>query len=110
MTEVRYKHKSKSFELTVTGHAEFSQNKEPDIVCSAISALSHTLASMIEELSEKRVFRRIPIVKIESGNVVIKVRAQNDIEEQIKNYFELTAYGLKLIALEYPKNVSFEKI
>ena len=109
MTEIRYKHKSKSFELTVTGHAEFSQNKEPDIVCSAISALVSTLASKITELEKNNIFLKAPTVEIKTGNVTIKVTVSKGAEKQVRNYFDLITHGLKLIALEYPENVRFIK-
>lgn len=109
MTEIKYRHKSKSFELTVTGHAEYSKNKEPDIVCSAISALVSTLGSKISELEEKNVFQMCPKIILESGNAVIKARVRETAKSKVQNYFELTAHGLELIALEYPENVSFEK-
>ena len=109
MTEIKYTHKSNSFEHAVKGHAEISQNKEPDIVCSAISALVSTLASKITELEKDNIFLKAPTVELKTGNVTIKATVSKGAEKQVLNYFDLITHGLHLIALEYPENARFIK-
>lgn len=50
MTEVSLYRDEKETILTISGHAEYAQDGE-DIVCSACSVLSGTIATMIDDMN-----------------------------------------------------------
>ena len=89
MTVVELKKDGKRRELTITGHAEHSR---PDIVCSAVSVLTYTLAAGLTNAD----------FKTYSGyaRICIDDTGQED-EVVIKTIMK----GFALLAEEYPQNV-----
>lgn len=82
--------------LTATGHAESAPRGE-DLVCAGISTLLCTLAAQLQQADEEKSF-----VHIEPGFAVLYALPT----AQARGAFSFVETGLKLLAAQYPQNVS----
>lgn len=86
------------WELRVSGHAGTAPYGR-DLVCAAVTALVCALAKYVseQELEES------PTLRLESGDAEITARGKD-----LAPAFETVCAGLKLLAKEYPENMSWE--
>lgn len=102
--------KKKQLSLHVKGHAEFD-NAGQDIVCSAVSILTYTLAQNVKVHNTRGLCKDNPMIKFGKGDAVITCRAKDD-----KSFAELlgaylyTQTGYDLLAHNYPKYVKLKMI
>lgn len=82
--------------LTITGHARYAPTGQ-DIVCAAVSALSYTLITSIEELTEDRIEYTFC-----SGDLFLTHRTLSDKASLLVESFFV---GVKNIADSYPGTI-----
>ena len=97
MITITYDIKSNRYCINVNGHAGY--NPGNDIVCSACSMLTLTLAETIRARKYKHKY------DIASGSTRITVYSNNDNNTSIESMFDMAIRGYKMLAREYPNNV-----
>lgn len=96
--------KPNTMELEINGHASHGKKGE-DIVCSAVSTLFYTLAETLYQSTE--MLSAMPIVKTEDGVGYIWSNAKPPYEGNVQMMYMTVLNGLRMVAENYPKNVSF---
>lgn len=107
MVEIKFSEKPEKhmLGLTLHGHSGFADFGE-DIVCSAVSILLYALAESIET-REDIAFCYDPIIKLDSGDAAIIVKAvDEDSYKTTKVLFDMAYEGYRLLAGNYPKYVN----
>ena len=91
--------------LEVNGHAGYAEVGK-DIVCSAVSILTYTLAHIFTEMERNERLREPVTIKMDSGNTVIHALF-NDIYSFGKACHSLNVIveGYRLLAIRYPEYV-----
>lgn len=84
-------------ELTITGHAGYSDHGN-DIVCAGVSAIVFTLLGFLDNHPED--IGRIG-AKVQSGNVHVRCVGG----EKTSTAFDMAVIGLQQISMKYPENV-----
>ena len=92
----------KDYEIVVEGHAGHSA-KGTDIVCAAASILFYTLAEALER-------RGIEVEADDVENKFIRANPCREFTFDADVVFETVCTGYKLLAEQYPENVSYEDI
>lgn len=100
MTNVRLVEDKNRIQLTVRGHANYSEGD--DIVCSACSTLATTLATIISNLDIDAV------VEVSSGDVTISI-LKRDATSELMHYIYFAMEGFTLLSESYPENVNLEE-
>lgn len=101
MTEVSLYRDEKETILTISGHAEYAQDGD-DIVCSACSVLSGTIATMIDDMDigADIVFKEgLTRICIEND------RADYFNKMRIVCALDFVMMGFSMLEEEYPSNV-----
>ena len=107
MTTVYYD--DRNLILTAKGHAGYAKNKEPDIVCSAVSMLLFTLAENLLKLPETT--QKIPPkIRFDSGDVKISFYAHREYYKEVKKMFDFILTGFRLLEHRYPENIKVKEI
>ena len=102
---INIKFKPETLELEIKGHAEHSEKGE-DIVCSAISTLFYTLG---ETLNQSISMQEQPIeFKDEDGKGYLRSYPKREYEGNIACIYRTILIGMELVAVNYPKNVTFK--
>ncbi len=105
MVSVTYKedHENKVVTLQVSGHS----GKSPighDIVCSAISILTYTVASIFKAMSDD--FDEPPLIRMEKGDAEISaVCKDEDSYGEALRVLLFAKTGYRLLQASYPENV-----
>ena len=89
--------------LTLKGHANRDEHGR-DIVCSAATMLTMTLARAVEELDGKGYLDSYT-VRLETGDAEIVCAGEKTY--LYKLMFDMIALGFGMLAEEYPENISF---
>lgn len=104
MTTIKYTHKDGTFRYEAKGHAEYAKAGEPDIVCSAVSAMNCLLAELVQRAQHTEP----PEISVEPGKVRIACTPRNFERMRLHIQFEAVLLGLQMIAEEYPDYVRVE--
>jgi len=89
-----------TYRLEAEGHADYSKNKEPDIVCASVSTLFYTLANFLELIGAE------DLSGSDDGDFFVECNAVRS-DETVHTAFRMTVFGLTLLQEEYPDNISF---
>lgn len=93
--------------LKVEGHA--GQNKKGhDIVCSAASILTYTIAQYLNFIHERGGLQKKPRIKIEDGDALIVAKPTEEYEGEVLNAFFVAEVGYSLLAQNYPQFVELK--
>lgn len=92
--------------LSVDGHAG-AGNFGEDIVCSACSILSYTLAQTLLLMKTEGRLRKKPRVDIKEGKAKIVAEPKAEALSEILSYFYMTYVGFCLLHENYPQFVDF---
>ena len=98
MITVNYSFEEETHELSIRGHAGYSDCGN-DIVCAAVSAIAYTLLGMLENNSDH-------IDSLDTIENVGDVSIFCEGDEKIANAFEMAIIGLAQIANQYPDNIT----
>lgn len=85
--------------VTVQGHAGSSEEGH-DLVCSAVSALTYTLAENVNGLGG---LAQDVVIRLEPGNAEIGCRAEPEYKAVVQLIFDTVVTGFQLIAGKYPQ-------
>lgn len=91
-----------NYTLRSTGHAGFAEEGK-DIVCSAVSAITVTLAQRIEDLSQTECDGNV-YTEIEPGKAFIYCQCPRG-NAKVREAFEFAELGLRMISAQYPEHV-----
>ena len=107
MIDIQYKisNKHTTHEVSVKGHAQ-SGAEGHDILCASVSALFYTLLTNAMRL-EGWGKGKILSYRHEKGDGYIQFKALNQGKANANIVFETICEGFKMLAEEYPKNISF---
>jgi uncharacterized protein YsxB (DUF464 family) len=101
MTRVTYQTKGNKLSVSIQGHAEYTEEPDKDIVCSAISALATTLGNAVDNLGA------VVELKITPGDVVIVASAKNGTKyNELLLIYEVIVAGLQMLEMQYPENIN----
>ena len=89
------------YRLEAQGHADYSKNGEPDIVCAGISAFFYTLANFLELIGAD------DLSGSDEEDFYVECRAMRS-DETVHTAFRMTVFGLMLMQEQYPDNINFE--
>ena len=93
--------------LDVEGHAGYAEEGK-DIVCAGVSILTYALARALEEAEQRG--RCEYKAKIEGDRALIWANATMGSLNEIKAYFRFAVNGLKMLAEQYPGNVTVKEV
>ena len=92
--------------LKVKGHS-MSAESGRDIICSAASMLTNTLAQSMLNMYSQKWLRKKPNIKLEEGNAEVIVKPKKEYENEVKFAFDIIATGFQLLSATYPQFVKF---
>lgn len=95
--------------LTARGHAGAGVAGK-DIVCSAVTILIRTLASVVTDMHEIHMLARPPTIDLDSGTAVVACRLNSSLGyAEAKVRYDTVYKGLCLLAETFPKHVKIIK-
>ena len=93
--------------LKVEGHAG-QANKGHDIVCSAASILTYTIAQYLQYVNDQGGLQKPPCIAIKDGDALIVAKPTKDFEGEVLNAFFVAEVGFSLLAQNYPQYVELK--
>lgn len=105
MIEITFK--PENLAISVTGHAGAAE-KGKDIVCSAVSILSYTLAQTLADSADA--LEEAPVIEMEDGNGFVSCKPKEGYSGAIQQTYRTILTGFELVAQEYKDYVSFAVI
>ena len=108
MISIKFKESKNSFRIDIEGHAnsEFAKVGE-DGVCAAISILSCTLASAVENAETAGMLTDEAVIKLDSGVGRVSCRVDRKYHATMKLIYESYVLGYMLMAKNFPNEVNF---
>lgn len=91
--------------VSISGHA-FSGEAGHDLVCAGVSALAYTLAANVGNMEDQGQAEDVKI-KLEKGSGTIRCRAVEGCEDMVRRIFEAVCVGFEVMAINFPKNISY---
>ena len=88
---------SKNLDLTVQGHAGYAEPGK-DIVCSAVSILTSTLAFLLARNEFENCFEP----ELSAFRAVVP---NEGVKKRYRPYFEFVMEGLRMLQAAYPENI-----
>ena len=93
--------------LEVKGHSGYAEIGK-DIVCSAVSILTYTVAQLILEMNSYGKLAKPPTVRLCEGDSVIEAECKNsEAIQEVKNIMYFAEAGYSLLQNSYPEYVKF---
>ena len=96
--------KSKAIIMQVKGHAG-QDDKGHDIVCSAASILTYTVAQYLTYVHKQNGLLKEPHIDIKDGDATIVAKPIEKYEGEVLNAFFVAEVGYSLLAHNYPQYV-----
>ena len=96
--------KPNTYELEINGHAGHGK-KGKDIVCSAVSCLFYTLGENLYE--NVHLLEEAPLMDDDDGRGYISSIPKEGCYEKVALIYSVIANGMKIVADNYPKHVTF---
>ena len=90
--------------LKVEGHAG-QDNKGKDIVCSAASILTYTIAQYLQYVQAQGGLQKEPHIELNDGDAIIMAKPTEEYEGEVLNAFFVVEVGFSLLAQNYPQYV-----
>ena len=110
MIKVKFKEKNGELVVSIKGHA-MSAEAGKDLICSAASILSYTLAQSVIRNEKLGCFKENPEIRMESGDFYIRClpKTESDLAiSKIYESFQTILDGYRLLAENFPNNISLE--
>ena len=95
---------NESIILKVEGHAG-QDVKGHDIVCSAASILTYTIAQYLQYIYDRGGLQKKPHIVINDGDALIVAKPKSEYEAEVLNAFFVAEVGYSLLAQNYPQYV-----
>ena len=93
--------------MRVEGHAG-QNDKGKDIVCSAASILTYTVAQYLKYVHNRGGLKKKPHITIDDGEAVIIAKPPEEYEGEVLNAFFVAEVGYSLLAENYPQYVEIK--
>ena len=93
--------------LKVNGHAGQAE-KGHDIVCSAASILTYTIAQYLKYVDKQIGLRKKPKIEIKDGDALIVAKPTENYMGEVLNAFFVAEVGFSLLAQNYPQYVELK--
>ena len=93
--------------LKVEGHAGQSK-KGQDIVCSAASILTYTIAQYLQYVQDRGGLKNKPHIILNDGGALDIAKPTVDYEADVLTAFFVAEVGYSLLAQNYPQNVELK--
>lgn len=90
--------------LKVKGHAGQDEMGH-DIVCSAASILTYTIAQYLKFINERGGLQKKPHIVLNDGDALIVAKPKSEFEAEVLNAFFVAEVGYSLLAQNYPQYV-----
>lgn len=97
----------KTFLFKIDGHAG-QDDSGHDIVCSAASILTYTLAQTMRYVEDQEGLELNPIIQLNEGNAIVLVRPKEEYEGEVAQTFFTIEVGFSLLAQNYPQYVELK--
>lgn len=104
-----YKKDARAIELKVNGHAGMD-DKGHDIVCSAASILTYTIAQYLQYVDKQKGLRKKPKIDIKDGDALIVAKPTEKYMGEVLNAFFVAEVGFHLLAQNYPQYVEIKML
>lgn len=95
--------------LKVKGHAGMD-DKGHDIVCSAASILTYTIAQYLQYADKQNGLRRKSRINIKDGDALIVAFPTEEYMGEVLNAFFVAEVGFHLLAQNYPQYVELKML
>lgn len=95
--------------LKVNGHAGMD-DKGHDIVCSAASILTYTIAQYLQYVDRQKGLRKKPKINIKDGDAFIVAKPTEKYMGEVLNAFFVAEVGFSLLAHNYPQFVELKML
>lgn len=92
------------FKLTVQGHAMPEETEAYREICSAASALAQAMVYAVTRFKEGAALDTMEY-RPDSGDLMVKMRAEEGYEKQMRQVWETYGYGMELLAQSHPQSV-----
>ncbi len=96
--------KGEKISMEVSGHSGFG-TKGNDIICSACSILTYTLAAIIESERDEEKFKSAPKIDVGKESISISCEPKEKYYNEILHAFFVTETGFMLLEHNYPEYV-----
>ncbi|MBQ9860958.1 MAG: ribosomal-processing cysteine protease Prp [Clostridia bacterium] len=93
--------------LKVKGHADFDEYGK-DIVCSAVSILTYTVAKAVSFMYEEKKLYKKPNVILEDGNATVICKPKEAFHEEALHILLVAEVGYSLLEQAYPDHVKLK--
>ena len=95
-----------SVRLEVSGHAGYAEY-DKDIVCSAVSTLTYTVAQLMLEMDANGKLSAPPTVKLCSGDSVVEAKSKSILQYtcEARRIMHFAKAGYSLLQNSYPEHV-----
>lgn len=90
--------------LKVEGHAGQAEHGH-DIVCSAASILTYTIAQYLQFVHKQGGLQNNPYIALNDGDALIIAKPTEEYEGEVLNAFFVAEVGFSLLAQNYPQYV-----
>ena len=94
----------KAFVLNVDGHADYAE-KGKDIICSAASIITYTLAQAVIDAQNHGGLKKKPTIRMDEGNSAIVCKPGKGALTEIMYAYRFAEIGFALLAQSYPDYV-----
>ena len=96
--------RSRYLELSVKGHAGMAEAGH-DIVCSAVSILTYTVAQSVSNMRENKLLAEGPRISLENGDAEISCKCKPRSFDEMEKAFKFARTGYTLLVHNYPQFV-----
>lgn len=93
--------------LKVEGHAGLDKNGK-DIICSAASILTYTIAQYLHYIHERGGLQKKPHILLNDGDALIVAKPTKEYEAEVLNAYFVAEVGYSLLAQNYPQYVELK--
>ena len=109
MIEVVITKREGTLSLRLVGHAGYAEHGK-DIVCASASILVYTVAQMVADLHEQGRLAEEPMIRLEDGDAVIRVKPNAWGMADACHTFFMAQTGFELLESNYPVNLQLTKL
>lgn len=107
MTKVKYDRDDLT--VTISGHSGYA-DKGYDIVCSAVSILTFTLASYAVKLNDKGMLVRNPHIVLTEGSSEVSIDVRGIYKREARTTLDAMCAGFSWLHEHYPEYLDYEVI
>ena len=104
-----YQKEAGTIALKVEGHAGMAE-KGHDIICSAASILTYTIAQYLRYVDRQKGLRKKPKIEMKDGDALIVAKPTEEYMGEVLNAFFVAEVGFSLLSQNYPQFVELKML